>query len=71
MATGLPWTVQFTVPYSVEYGKFLLTIETLGEDGKPVVRHRFAQDGLYRTYFGFGAGRGKHPQQALIEDAAK
>jgi hypothetical protein len=64
-------TSSTAVPYSFEYGKFMLTIETVGEDGKPVVRHRFEQDGLYRTFYGFGGGRGKHPQRALIEDAVK
>jgi hypothetical protein len=64
-------TSSVAVPYSIDYGKFMLAIETLGDDGKAVVRHRFVQDGLYRTFYGFGGGRGKHPQRALIEDAVK
>jgi hypothetical protein len=60
------------VPYSFEYGKFILIIETTGADGKPVPRHIFEQDGLYRTMYGVPlGGRGHHPVKALIEDAVK
>jgi hypothetical protein len=65
-------TSSTAVPYSFEYGKFLLTIETYGSDGKPVVRRRFLQNGIYRTMYGVPlGGRGHHPAKALIEDAVK
>lgn len=60
------------VPYSFEYGRLMLTIETFGEDGKPVVRRRFQQNSIYRTMYGVPlGGRGHHPAKALIEDAVK
>lgn len=65
-------TSSTAVPYSFEFGKFMLTIETFGVDGKPVVRRRFQQDGIYRTMYGVPlGGRGHHPVKALIEDAVK
>jgi hypothetical protein len=65
-------TSSTAVPYSFEYGRFLLTIETFGTDGKPVVRRRFLQNGIYRTMYGVPlGGRGHHPAKALIEDAVK
>jgi hypothetical protein len=65
-------TSSTAVPYSFDYGVFTLTVETFGRDGKPVVRHRFQQKGIYRTYAGVPlGGRGHHPAKALIEDAVK
>lgn len=65
-------TSSTAVPYSFEYGKFMLTIETFGADGKPVVRRRFQQDGIYNTMYGVPlGGRGHHPVKALIEDGVK
>lgn len=65
-------TSSTAVPYSFEYGRFLLTIETFGADGKPVARHRFQQNGIYHTMYGIPlGGRGHHPAKALIEDAVK
>ncbi|MGA7967028.1 MAG: hypothetical protein WA800_16790 [Terriglobales bacterium] len=65
-------TSSTAVPYSFEYGKFVLTVETFGADGKPVVRRRFQQNGIYRTMYGVPlGGRGHHPAKALIEDAVK
>lgn len=65
-------TSSTAVPYSFEYGKFMLTIETFGADGKPVVRRRFEQNGIYHTMYGVPlGGRGHHPAKALIEDAVK
>jgi hypothetical protein len=65
-------TSSTAVPYSFDYGKFMLTVETFGDDGKPVVRQRFAQDGIYHTMYGIPlGGRGHHPAKALIEDAVK
>lgn len=59
------------VPYSFEYGKYMLTLETL-VDHKVAVRHRFEQDGIYRVIYGIPlGGRGHHPEKALIEDAVK
>jgi hypothetical protein len=60
-------TSSTAVPYSVEYGKYMLTVETLGADGNPIARRRFEQDGSYGANF----GRGGHPAKALIEDAVK
>jgi hypothetical protein len=65
-------TSSTAVPYSFEYGKFMLTVETFDHDGKPVVRRRFQQNGIYRTMYGVPlGGRGHHPAKALIEDAVK
>jgi hypothetical protein len=65
-------TSSTAVPYSLEYGRFMLTVETFGEDGKPIVRRRFQQNGIYRTMYGVPlGGRGHHPAKALIEDAVK
>lgn len=65
-------TSSTAVPYSFEYGRYMLTIETFGADGKPVVRQRFRQDGIYHTMYGVPlGGRGHHPAKALIEDAVK
>jgi hypothetical protein len=60
-------TSSTTVPYSVEYGKYTLTVETLGADGKQFMRRRFEQDGSA----GASLSRGGHPVKALIEDAVK
>lgn len=60
------------VPYSVDYGRFMLTVESIGQDSKVTVRRRFQQDGLYSTMYGIPlGGRGHHPTKALIEDAVK
>lgn len=60
------------IPYSFDYGKYMLTIETVDENHKFSVRHRFEQNGIYLTLYGIPlGGRGHHPQQALIEDAVK
>ena len=65
-------TTSTAVPYSFEYGKFMLSVETFGADGKPVVRRRFQQNGIYRTMYGVPlGGRGHHPAKALIQDAVK
>jgi hypothetical protein len=65
-------TSSTAVPYSFEYGKYMLTVEIFGADGHPVVRRRFQQDGIYSTYAGIPlGGRGHHPAKALIEDAVK
>lgn len=60
------------VPYSFDYGKYMLAVETLGAGDKVTVHHRFAQDGIYHTLYGVPlGGRGHHPEKALIEDAIK
>ena len=60
------------VPYSFDYGKYMLTVETLGPNGKVTVNRRFAQDGMFRTIYGIPlGGRGHHPEKALVEDAVK
>ncbi len=66
--TGTSSTV---VPYSFEYGRYMLTVETL-DGSKVTVRRRFQQDGIFRTMYGIPlGGRGHHPEMALIEDAVK
>jgi hypothetical protein len=60
-------TSSAVVPYSVEYGKYMLTVETIGAEGNPVVRRRFEQDGSA----GASLGRRGHPAKALVEDAVK
>ena len=65
-------TSSAAVPYSFEYGRFTLTVETFGDDGKPIARKRFEQNGIYHTMYGIPlGGRGHHPAKALIEDAVK
>jgi hypothetical protein len=65
-------TSSTAVPYSFEYGKYMLTVVTLGSDGKAMPRHRFQQNGIYRTMYGIPlGGRGHHPAKALVEDAVK
>jgi hypothetical protein len=65
-------TTSTAVPYSFEYGRFMLTIESLGPNDAVAVRHRFQQDGIYRTLYGIPlGGRGHHPEKALVEDAVK
>lgn len=60
------------VPYSFQYGRFMLTVESLGANGSVIVRHRFQQDGIYHTLYGIPlGGRGHHPEKALVEDAVK
>ena len=50
----------------------MLTVETFGDDGKPVVRRRFELNRIYRTMYGIPlGGRGHHPTKALIEDTVK
>jgi hypothetical protein len=65
-------TSSTAVPYSFEYGRFMLTVETFGDDGKPVAKKRFEQNGIYHTMYGIPlGGRGHHPAKALVEDAVK
>jgi len=65
-------TSSTAVPYSFEYGKFMLIIEEVTPDGKAIPRHIFQQDGIYRVIYGIPlGGRGHHPVEALIEDAVK
>src|SRR6185437_1154504 len=52
------------VPYSFEYGRYMLTVESL-DGSKITVRHRFQQDGIFRTMYGIPlGGRGHHPAMA-------
>jgi hypothetical protein len=65
-------TSSAAVPYSFEYGRYMLTVETFGDDGKPIARRRFEQNGIYNTMYGIPlGGRGHHPAKALVEDAVK
>jgi hypothetical protein len=65
-------TSSTAVPYSFEYGKFTLTVETEAPDHSWTAHHRFEQNGIYNTMYGIPlGGRGHHPEQAVIEDAVK
>ena len=57
-----------TVP--AEYGIFTLTLEEKTPEGYKA-RHRFQEKGIYTRVYGFPVGRGHHPVQAVVEDAAK
>lgn len=61
----------YSVPYSVKYGIYMLTVELKQSNGtfKPV--HRFQQDGLYRRVYGIPFGKGHHPTRAVVEAAVK
>lgn len=59
------------VPYDVDYSVFILDIEKQQADGSFKVLRSFDQKGLYRTIYGIGYGKGKHPIPNLIEAGAK
>ena len=63
-------TSSTTVPYTVNYSIYTLSIERKLDDGKVEVLHRFQQKGLYNTGIWVG-GRGYYPVHAVIEDATK
>lgn len=61
-----------TVPYSVDYGIYTLSIESKSPDGSFKVHHRFQQKGLYTALYGFiPIGKGHQPVHAVVEDAVK
>lgn len=66
-------TSSTAVPYSFAYGRYMLTVETFGDDGKLVVRRRFERDGIDHPRFTFGSPRHYpvNPTKTLIEDAVK
>jgi hypothetical protein len=64
-------TSSTVVPEEFEYGRYTLTVETMTPDKKAVVRHRFQQDGIYNVIYGMSFGKGKHPEQTLIQEAAE
>lgn len=58
------------VPYSVAYSIVDLAIELpVGPSSPPKVIRRFRQRGLYKQYFGFGFGKGKHPLRTVVQEA--
>jgi hypothetical protein len=57
------------VPYDVDYSVFMLDIEVPQADGTFKVIRTFDQKGLYRTIYGIGYGKGKHPIPNVIEAA--
>jgi hypothetical protein len=57
------------VPYDVDYSVFILDIELPGPNGTFKVIRTFDQKGLYRTIYGIGYGKGKHPIPNVIEAA--
>lgn len=65
-------TSSTAVPYSFDYGKYLLTVETWDQQHQLIGRQKFEQDGIYSTMYGIPlGGRGHHPAKAVIEDALK
>jgi hypothetical protein len=59
------------VPYSVDYSVFIMDIELPQPDGSFKVIHTFDQKGLYKTVYGIGYGKGKHPIPNVIEAGAR
>lgn len=59
------------VPYEVDYSVFILDIEAPQPDGKFKILRTLDQKGLYRTIYGIGYGKGKHPLPNVIEAGAK
>ncbi|HEY2394278.1 MAG TPA: PEGA domain-containing protein [Candidatus Angelobacter sp.] len=59
------------VPYAVDYSVFILDIEAQQPDGSYKVLRTLDQKGLYKTMYGIGYGKGKHPIPNLIEAGAK
>jgi hypothetical protein len=49
-------TSSTAVPYSFDYGKFQLTVETAGPNHTWIAHHRFALDGIYPTMYGIPLG---------------
>ena len=59
------------VPYEVDYSVFILDIEVPQADGTYKILRTLDQKGLYRTIYGIGYGKGKHPLPNVIEAAAQ
>jgi hypothetical protein len=59
------------VPYAVDYSVFILDIESPQPDGSYKILRTLDQKGLYRTMYGIGYGKGKHPIPNLIDEGAK
>ena len=59
------------VPYSVDYSVFYLDVELPGPDSTFKILHTVDQKGLYKTIYGIGYGKGKHPIPNAIEAAAE
>lgn len=60
-----------TVPYTVDYGLYTLTISTAQPGGTWKPAHRFQQKGLYHLYTIPLGSKGYHPLRTVIEEAAK
>jgi hypothetical protein len=58
------------VPYDVDYSVFILDIEVPQQDGTYKILRTLDQKGLYRTIYGIGYGKGKHPLPNVIEAGA-
>jgi hypothetical protein len=59
------------VPYSVDYSMFILDIEAQQPDGSFRILRTLDQKGLYRTMYGIGYGKGKHPIVNVIDEGAR
>ena len=59
------------VPYAVDYSVFILDIESPQPDGSFKVIRTLDQKGLYRTIYGIGYGKGKHPIPNVIDAGAR
>ena len=58
------------VPYDVDYSVFILDIERPQDDGTYKIIRTLDQKGLFRTIYGIGYGKGKHPIPNVIEAGA-
>ncbi len=59
------------IPYSVDYSVFILDIERHEPDGSFRIIRTLDQKGLYRTIYGIGYGKGKHPILNVVDAGAK
>jgi hypothetical protein len=59
------------VPYEVDYSVFMLDIEIQQPDGSYKILRTLDQKGLYRTVYGIGYGKGKHPITNVIDAGAQ
>jgi hypothetical protein len=68
-------TSSSSVPYQVDYNVFILNIlkprkDASGQTAYTTI-HTFDQKGLYKTMYGVGYGKGKHPLANVIDAATK
>ena len=59
------------VPYEFDYSVFILDIELPQADGTYKILRTLDQKGMYRTIYGIGYGKGKHPLPNVIGAGAQ